>query len=298
MTAPRQLLVGATYLVTRRCSERRLFLRPSAEVNAIFRYVLAVAAERYQIEVHAFCVLSNHFHLVVTDPHARLPDFHRCLDSLVARATNRALGRWESFWDPASYSAVRLEDPEAILEKMVYVLANPVAAGLVRRGTEWPGLWSDPSALDGPPQLVERPEGFFRKAGALPATAQLRVVRPPGFEADEDLAGRLLRLLRVEEDWAAARLAGQGRSFLSAARVLALKPTARPATVEPRRRLRPRIASRNPETRLQALRRLKAFARRYQEAFEAWTAGAHDAVFPPGTWLMRVRHAATCEAAG
>ncbi|WP_242392100.1 hypothetical protein [Anaeromyxobacter oryzisoli] len=59
MTLPRQVLEGATYLVTRRCSERRFFLRPSKDTDAIFRYVLAVAANRYGIQVHAYCVLSN-----------------------------------------------------------------------------------------------------------------------------------------------------------------------------------------------------------------------------------------------
>ncbi len=79
MTAPRQILPGTSYLVTRRCSERRFFLRPSKATSDIFRFVLAVAASRYDIRIHAFCVLSNHFHLV-TDPHARLPEFHRLLD--------------------------------------------------------------------------------------------------------------------------------------------------------------------------------------------------------------------------
>jgi len=62
MTAPRRVLAGATYLVTRRCAQRQLLLRPSALVNEIFLYVLALAAQRYRVEVHGFCVLSNHFH--------------------------------------------------------------------------------------------------------------------------------------------------------------------------------------------------------------------------------------------
>jgi putative transposase len=44
MTAARRVLPGQTYLVTRRCSERRFFLRPSTVTNAIFLYALAVAA--------------------------------------------------------------------------------------------------------------------------------------------------------------------------------------------------------------------------------------------------------------
>jgi hypothetical protein len=59
MTAPRQVLEGTTYLVTRRTSERRCFLRPSKEINAIFGYLLASISERYGVLVHAVCVLSN-----------------------------------------------------------------------------------------------------------------------------------------------------------------------------------------------------------------------------------------------
>jgi hypothetical protein len=59
MTVPRQILPGVTYLITRRCSEQRFFLRPSRKATEIFRYALAVASERYGIVLHAFCVMSN-----------------------------------------------------------------------------------------------------------------------------------------------------------------------------------------------------------------------------------------------
>jgi hypothetical protein len=59
MTAPRQILPGRIYLVTRRCLLRHFFLRPGPVVNQVFAYVLALAAQRYGVQVHAFCVLSN-----------------------------------------------------------------------------------------------------------------------------------------------------------------------------------------------------------------------------------------------
>jgi hypothetical protein len=59
VTAPRRILPGASYLLTRRCSERRFFLRPSRRTNELFLYVLALAVSRYGMLVHAFCVLSN-----------------------------------------------------------------------------------------------------------------------------------------------------------------------------------------------------------------------------------------------
>ncbi len=296
MTAPRQVLNGASYLVTRRCSERRFFLRPSKKTTAIFRYVLAVVAARYDILIHAFCVLSNHFHVVLTDPHARLPEFHRDLDALVARAVNCSLGRWETFWDPDSYSAVRLEGPGAILEKMVYVLANPVAAGLVRHATDWPGLWSDPDLIEGEALTVERPKEFFRADGPLPTLAHLQLHPPPGFESDPSLVQTLRRLLQEAEHRAAAEMGEAGRSFLGIARVLAQNPSARPASGEPRRALSPRVACKNKWKRIEALLRLAEFGRAYRHALDAWRAGARDALFPPGTWLMRVQHRVCCAA--
>jgi putative transposase len=298
MTVPRQILPGTSYLVTRRCSERRLFLRPSRKTIEIFRYVLAVAASRCGILVHAFCVLSNHFHLVVTDPHARLPEFHRILDGLVARAINCSLGRWESFWDPDSYSAVRLETPEDVFAKIVYVLANPVAARLVRRGREWPGLWSDPAQIGGPPLAVERPKEFFRETGPMPPSAELRLHRPPGFETDDSFTEALSGALREAEDRAAEELRRERGSFLGVAKVIAQKPTAWPASGEPRRSMSPRIACRNKWGRIEALLRLAEFARSYRDALAAWRRGLRNVLFPPGTWRMRVEHGARCAAPG
>jgi REP element-mobilizing transposase RayT len=298
MTAPRQILPGTTYLVTRRCSERRFFLRPSKNTNAIFGYLLALAASRYEIRVHAYCVLSNHFHLVVTDPAARLPDFHRYLDGLVARATNAALGRWESFWDPSSYSAVRLETESAVLEKIVYVLANPVAAGLVRRGREWPGLWSDPDRIQGAPVSFDRPDGFFRGKGLMPPSAELRLEPPPGRDGDAGFRDRVVSALREEEDRIAGERCTSGRTFLGASRAIAQKPFARPGPDEPRRNPNPRVASRDKCARIEALAHLAKFGHAYREALARWRAGVRDVVFPHGTWLMRVRHAVCCAAPG
>jgi REP element-mobilizing transposase RayT len=297
VTAPRQILEGTTYLVTRRCSERRFFLRPSRKTTAIVAYVLAVVGERYEILIHGFCFLSNHLHIVLTDPHARLPDFHRDLDALIARAVNCSLGRWEAFWDRDSYSAVPLETPETILEKMVYVLANPVAAGLVRRGSEWPGLWSDPRLIGGEPVVIERPKDFFRANGPLPAVTRLKLHPPPGIDRTSFVAAILEQLVRAE-DRAAAGLAAAGRSFLGVARVLAQGPNARPAPGEPRRGLNPRVACKNKWKRVEALLRLAEFASAYREALASWRGGVRNTVFPTGTWLMRVQHRACCATPG
>jgi REP-associated tyrosine transposase len=293
MTAPRQILRGATYLVTRRCFQRQLLLRPCATTSEVFLYVLAVAARRFGIRVHTFCVLSNHFHLVVSDPDARLPAFEQYLDSLVARAVNASLGRWESFWAPSSYSAVALATPEDIVDKAAYVLANPVAAGLVRRGRDWPGLWSDPAAIGGKPIVVRRPRTFFRENGYMPEEVELELTAPEGFTPEEFRAWLSDALAEREE-----RHAPPGRAFLGAARVVAQSPWARPANAERHRKLKPRLAARDKWKRIEAVTRLKAFLAEYRDAWRKWTSGVRDVLFPAGTYAMRVAHGISCCASG
>jgi REP-associated tyrosine transposase len=298
MTAPRQVLPATTYLVTRRCARRELLLRPSAITNGIFLFVLALAARRYGVEVHAFCVLSNHFHLIVTDPAARLPAFEQYLDALVARAMNASLGRWEAFWAPSSYSAVTLVSAEDIVRKTAYVLANPAAAGLVRRGREWPGLWSAPARIGGEALSARRPTTFFRAKGYLPESAELALTVPPGFASADAFREQLCAALAELEERAARDVRAEGRGFLGAAKVLAQKPWARPASSEPRRQLRPRVAALDKWKREEALSRLVEFVRAYRVAWAALRAGARDALFPHGTYQLRISLGVRCAAAG
>ncbi|MBI5485696.1 MAG: hypothetical protein HY905_00025, partial [Deltaproteobacteria bacterium] len=60
-------------------------------------------------------------------------------DGLLTRALNAYRGRWECFFSPGSYSAVELETPDDVLGKLIYVLANPVSAGLVDHAKDWAG---------------------------------------------------------------------------------------------------------------------------------------------------------------
>jgi REP element-mobilizing transposase RayT len=294
MTAPRQVLPGTTYLVSNRCSERRFFLRPSKLCTDVFRFVLAVAAQRYGIQLHAYCVMSNHYHLVLTDPHARLPAFQQFLDGLVGRAINALLGRRESLWGPDSYSAVALADPDTILDKTTYTLANPVAAGLVKRGRRWPGLWSSPDSIGAESQLVRRPNHFFDPDGAMPASVTLTLTTPPGFSSAAFFRDQLTSALSAAEA-DAARTVG---TFLGVARVLKQRWSAHATSPEPLGKLNPRVAGRNKWKRIERLSCLASFLADYRDALQAWRAGHRLTLFPAGTYLMRLACGVACAQAG
>jgi putative transposase len=291
MSAPRRIVPGTTYLLSRRCFGRHFLLRPSNKTNQIFKFCLAAAAEKTGVLLHNFCVLSNHYHIVATDVRGNLPRFMHWLNEYVAKCVNAELGRWEFFWAPGSYSAVALVDREDVIDKLVYVFTNPVDAGLVPRHEQWPGANSLLAEIDGAPQVVQRPKGFFRQKGPVPQTARLQMVSPSAFDGErsECLASVETRILERERE-----AQQQGVSFLGVRRVLAQSPFSRPSTSEPRRELNPRVASRDKWQRIEVLQRLTCFLEAYRAALKRFANGDWATVFPFGTYGVRVRFGVPC----
>jgi hypothetical protein len=218
------------------------------------------------------------------------------LDSLVARAVNASLGRFEGFWaNDASYSAVTPIDSGDVVAKVAYVLANPVASGLVRIGDEWPGLRSAPKQVGIARLVARRPKVFFAANGCMPEQVELELTAPPGFASGAEYSA--LVSSSVAELEARHRSENASRGFLGAARVLAQKPFARPAPGAPRFRLNPRIAARDKWKRIEAISSLKTFLRDYRDAWNARRAGVAHVLFPAGTYLLKVFHNVPCAAA-
>jgi len=298
-------LPGETHLVTRRCAQRQFLLRPSALVNQVFLYCLAVAAARFGVLVHAVCVMSNHWHLIVTDPDGRLPEFVGWLDAMVARCLNARRGRWEALWASGSYDARQLLDEPATLGGIGYTLANPVAAGLVREGHQWPGVrlgfgidagvgpgcgFRLDRDQDGQYFEVRRPHFFFRQTGPLPEMACLRLTPPPPslrVQSEEVFAAAVRTEVQRREAEARAEADRANRSFLGRHAVLAQSPAGSPTTWERRRAAR---LDRSKE----ATRRKKAFVAAYREAWQLFRAGRRDVLFPAGTYALRVHLGVRC----
>jgi len=113
--APRPVLPRQFYLITRRCTQRQLLLRPDPETNNAFIYCLVEAALRYGITVLLSCAMSNHHHTVIYDRDGRYPEFVEHFHKLLARSQNALRGRWENFWSSEQTCVVRLVDREAVL---------------------------------------------------------------------------------------------------------------------------------------------------------------------------------------
>ncbi len=291
MSQPRQILPGSTYLLSRRCTQRQFLLKPSDLTTQIFMYVLAVAAENTGVLLHAVCVLSNHWHAVVTDPEGRLPEFMCYVNKYVAKAVNASLGRWENLFATEQPSAVRLERPDDVIDKMLYTLLNPVESCLVKQAEKWPGLWG----FEGE-RTVERPAVFFRPDGPMPERVKLKFEPPPHAAGDLDFYPTFSQQLALRGKQLRAKNTLMRRIYLGKRRIMRQSVYDRPKSAEPRRKLSPRVACQHKWLRIEALGRVKAFIVAYREAYARWKKGIRDAVFPPGTYALSRYAGVNCAA--
>jgi putative transposase len=296
MSLPRQVIPGSDYMITRRCSERRFFLRPDYETNNAFIYCLALAARRAKVDVLFVVAMSNHYHAGLHDPDGNFPVFAEHFHALLARCQNAHLGRFENFWSSEPTSVVRLVQAEDVLEKMVYAYANPAAADLVDTHEDWPGVNSLPAALTTGQLTASRPAHFFRADGQQPELVSLPIVKPRQFDSYTHTEWSEIVVARVfaAEAQHRERRRVRGRTVLGRAAVLAQNPLDSPDGGERHFGISPRIAAKSKWARIEALQRSRAFLERYKSAVKAWMAGVVEVMFPFGTYWMRRFARVTC----
>jgi putative transposase len=293
MTAPREVIAGRTYLITRRCTQRQFLLTPSNITNQIIRYCLALAANATGIRLHAYCFMSNHWHGVVTDTEARLPEFLERFHRLLARAQNAVLGRHENFWSSEKPSAVYLVSEPDIIQAIAYTIANPVAAGLVPSPSEWPGVLTQKV---GESSFIDKPTVFFAPRGRLPSRVELRTYGPgvAGVQQTSSMGQRLREALRTMVSAAHSKLGSEGVRFVGAAAILRQSTLAMPSSIEEKRTTIPKFAAGNRADYRSAMERLRQFVLAYRLAWEAWRSGFREALFPAGTYALRIYARVAC----
>lgn len=257
--------------------------------NAIVAYCLAEAATRHGVLLIAWKVLSNHYHAVVHDPKGRLPAFLEHFHKMVAKAMNARWGRWENFWSTEETCVTKLVSNHDVLEKVVYVLCNPVAADLVDRVHDWPGVSS--LAYMGKKETKHlRPKFYFREeGGTMPDEVRLRATLPSRITKNESTASfwdRVRKAVREREETLRQTRMKAKRRVIGRKAVLRTPHTEAPKTETARRKLRPCIACKDVERRKLELVALKEFRAAYAFARERWAAADRRVAFPYGTYRL------------
>ncbi len=139
MARPLRLeLAGALYHVTSRGDGREdIYL--SDDDRTAWLETLAQVCERFNWVCHAYCQMTNHYHLVVETPDANLSKGMRQLNGVYTQFFNRNHQRVGHVFQ-GRFKAILVERDNYLLELARYVVLNPLRARMVRQLDNWP--WS------------------------------------------------------------------------------------------------------------------------------------------------------------
>ncbi|MDB2384413.1 transposase [Endozoicomonas sp.] len=129
---------GALYHVTSRGNERKAIYRKDADFQ-LFLDTLTDVCQQFNWTIHSFCLMTNHYHLVVETPDANLSEGMRQLNGVYTVRFNRLYGRVGHLFQ-GRYKAILVDKAAYLMELSRYVVLNPVRANMVSSPDQW--AWS------------------------------------------------------------------------------------------------------------------------------------------------------------
>jgi putative transposase len=136
-----------------------------------YRAYLAEAAETHGCAVHAYVLMTNHLHLLVTPERAEsLPSMMQSLGRRYTGYVNAVQERTGTLWE-GRYRATVIDGEAYFLACSRYIECNPLRAGMVSAPGDYP--WSSYGANGlGRADPLVRPHGLYLALGATPAERQ------------------------------------------------------------------------------------------------------------------------------
>jgi|1186.fasta_scaffold112433_2 putative transposase len=178
---PRVQIAGGLFHITTRSAARRPIL-PNDEARTKCLELVKRTCARYRWRCHLYCVMTTHYHLLVTTKEANLSRGMQWLNGLYGALFNEQYATHGHVFG-ARFTSVHVASDAHLLWLVSYIAMNPVGAGLCTRPEDW--KFSSHSALIG-----HRPRGFLELNELLrlfafdPEEARHRVeqfVCPPGM---------------------------------------------------------------------------------------------------------------------
>lgn len=163
---------GALYHLTARGDRREPIYEDDAD-RRTFLAILAEVVRQFNWTCYAYCLMTNHYHLVVGTPDGNLSKGMRQLNGMFTQASNRRRHRTGHLFQ-GRYKAILVDKDAYLLELSRYVVLNPVRARRVTSVEKWP--WSSFRATVGqaPAPAWLAVEGVLAQFGARRAPARRR----------------------------------------------------------------------------------------------------------------------------
>jgi putative transposase len=172
---PRGQQGGYAYHVINRGNGRVTVFHKPQDYEA-FLSLLIEAKKRHRMKIFGFCLMPNHFHLVLEPAHqTALSQFMQWLLTSHVRRYHKHYGSSGHVWQ-GRFKSFPVQRDEHLITVLRYVLQNPVRASLSSTAREWP--WSSlrrPQVIDACP--VEDDRQCVEQLGELIKEDQLAIVR-------------------------------------------------------------------------------------------------------------------------
>jgi len=120
---------GAFYHITARGNEKKDVFR-SHKDRERFLFYIASAAERYGAVIHAYCLMSNHFHLLMETPRGNLSEIMQYVNGAYTTYFNVKRKRTGHLFQ-GRFKSIVVDADEYAMELSRYIHLNPVRAGMV-----------------------------------------------------------------------------------------------------------------------------------------------------------------------
>lgn len=135
----RLTLPGYPHHIIQRGNNRQAIFATKADYQTMLD-LLAENARKFDVAIHAYVLMSNHFHLLAT-PHTAdgLPQMMQAVGRSYVRYFNDSQKRSGTLWE-GRYKSTLIQTERYLLACMVYIDLNPVRAGLVVQAGDYP--WS------------------------------------------------------------------------------------------------------------------------------------------------------------
>jgi len=205
---------GALYHVTSR-GDRREDIFVDNEDRLIWLDIFAQVCSRYNWRCHAWCLMDNHYHIVIETIEGNLSQGMRQLNGVFTQKTNRRHSRVGHVFQ-GRFKAILVQKDAYLLELARYVVLNPIRAGVVSDMLDW--KWSSYLAMIGGvtcSEWLERDwilnhfggsrkvavinyENFVREGVGLPPI--WGDLRKQVFLGDEDFVGKVISKIKAPKE--------------------------------------------------------------------------------------------------
>lgn len=132
---PRITIPGCYHILNRGVNRQKIFL--TDEDKEKFLELLALSREIYQFSVHSFCILDNHYHLLIETSTDNLSLATRYINSRYAEYFNARTGRIGPLWQ-GRYKSWYVHDEKYFWLLLRYIEMNPVSVGLAKKIGDYP----------------------------------------------------------------------------------------------------------------------------------------------------------------